>query len=117
MLIPQRLNSRTFITLAIITAVAVGLIVYLLATYFWGSSTVPVGSVSPPIVSVTPIETTFANEMIGREPYTKLQEHGELPVSVGTVGRDNPFVPSSNLPLAVAPAATTTPIDSFLFNF
>src|SRR3989338_5077815 len=121
MLVPQRLNRSKFIALIIITVAAVALMLYLLASSFWGGrGSVPSEHLTPAIIGVAPIKTDFAADLLNREPYTKLKQHGELPVSVGAVGRDNPFEPADGSQPETdpgAPATTTTPGNEFLFNF
>lgn len=91
MLIPQRLSKNKSIILAVIVVASVGLTLYLLAVNFWGGASVPRVITAPIIGSQPAIETGFLNDFVSREPYTKLEQHGQRPVEVGSVGRDNPF--------------------------
>ena len=121
MLVPQRLNRNKFIALTAITVLAVALMLYLLVTSFWGGGgSLPLKNMTPTVIGVSPIETDFASDILRREPYTKLTQHGELPVSVGAVGRENPFEPidgSQPETDSGASATTTPPVDDFLFDF
>lgn len=107
MLIPQRLDKNKSIILAVIVVASVGLTLYLLAVNFWGGASVPLAITSPKTISQPPIDTGFSSDFINREPYNKLEQHGQRPVEVGPVGRDNPF---AVINYQTAPKAT--PVDN-----
>ncbi|NUM25533.1 MAG: hypothetical protein HUU49_02795 [Candidatus Buchananbacteria bacterium] len=93
MLLPKKIRGPKKIFLLSVMAVLVGVTAYLVYDNFLKDlmrpSAITEIQVTPLVVPT--INTKFETSFLSQEPYTRLEENGNLPVEIGALGRPNPF--------------------------
>lgn len=97
MLVIKRVNKKKIILLGLVILLALGISGYLIFNAYFSDKTnfiKPKIKFGSELVMIPKIETRFEADFLGKEPYIKLRQHGQLPVEVGSIGRSNPFLPT-----------------------
>ncbi len=93
-LVQKQRSERTILLLGVFGAIVVaGVLLY----FFWIAP--PTSTTNSSTVDTTkrdtPVITDFDDEVFADPRYRSLKEYGDLPVNIGNVGRENPFIQPS----------------------
>jgi len=101
-------SSRTMILIGVMVVV-LSVTAFVLLGYFGVWSQPAATGPSLNLVALPPVNLKFEKDILTQEPFSRLTQHGQYPVSSGPSGKNNPFLPGVvSSATSTSPAATTT---------
>ncbi len=97
MLIKPEKSKKKTILLVLVLILVVGAMIYILGNFYsqqqeTGKSKETTPKVAGSLSAIQPLEIDLVADFLVKEPYIKLEPHGQLPVKAGRIGRENPFL-------------------------
>ncbi|MBI3963659.1 MAG: hypothetical protein HY341_01545 [Candidatus Kerfeldbacteria bacterium] len=90
-LVKKQVSIQRLILLVVVVVIVIGVIVFILVGGTGGDQTTPTANLTDRAIE-QPLPSTLGESLFDDPRYTELEPHGDLPVHIGDVGRDNPFI-------------------------
>lgn len=91
-LVKKQISIQRLLILVVVVVIVIGVIVFVLVGGTGGDQATPTTNLQDRTIE-QPLPSTLGESLFDDPRYTELEPHGDLPVQIGDVGRDNPFVP------------------------